>query len=467
MRRRGPAVLALSPTIKVQYNCEAMTATIISEQYARELAEKALSQAKTLGCTDAEVGVRGGQGLSITVRNGELETLEHHQEKSLSITVYLNGSKGSAATTDFSETSLQQTISAASKIAGQSESDKWAGLLEEEFLATDIPDLDLHHDWDRENNELIELAVACDRSAKGQDKRIEQVDDTSVNYYRGLSAYANSNGFNGAYRASRYSISCVAVGASDGAMQRGYWYSSARDPRDLDNHEDIGRIAAERTVRKLDARKIATEKVPVIFEAPIAGGLFGHFISGISGGSLYRKATFLLDSKGNKIFPEFVSLNEQPHLKKGIASAPYDGEGGRTAERSLVENGVVQDYVLSGYSARRLGLKPTGNAGGIHNLLVSHGDKSFDDLCREMGRGLVVTDLMGFGINMVTGDYSRGASGFWVENGEIAFPVEEITVAGNLSDMFKQIVAIGNDVDRRGSIQSGSVMIENMTVAGA
>ncbi len=444
-----------------------MNPPTISEQAVLELVETALAKARTLGCTDAEVAVRGGQGMTVTVRNGELETLEHHQDKSLSITVYINGSKGNAATTDFSDSSLEKTISAANKIAAQSEADKYAGLLEPEYLATDIPDLDLHFDWDMANEAIIELAVACDQSAKSVDKRIDQIDDTSVNYYRGISSYGNSNGFVGAYRGSRYGISCIAVGSSNGGMQRGYWYSSARDPQDLQDHETIGRTAAERTLRKLDARKIPTEKVPVIFEAPVAGGLFGHFVSGISGGSLYRKASFLLDSKGKQIFPEFVTVEEQPHLRKGLGSAPYDGEGGRTADRLLVDHGVVQDYVLSGYSARRLGLKPTGNAGGIHNLLVSHGEHSFEEMLREMGRGLVVTDLMGFGINMVTGDYSRGASGYWVENGEIAYAVEEITVAGNLSDMFKQIVDIGGDVDRRGNIQSGSVMIESMTVAGA
>ncbi|MGR8946538.1 MAG: metalloprotease PmbA [Gammaproteobacteria bacterium] len=444
-----------------------MTTATLSDQDALNLAEKALTRAKSLGCTEAEVGVRAGQGMTVTARNGELETLEHHQDKSLSITVFRNGSKGSAATTDFSEQSMAQTVSAANDIAEQSEADEFAGLLEAEYLATQIPDLDLYHEWNTDNEQLIEITLECDASAKQVDQRIEQIDDTSVNYYRGLSAYANSSGFSGAYRASRYGISCVVVANADGAMQRGYWYSSARDPADLQDHKTIGRIAGERTVRKLGARKIPTEKVPVLFEAPVAAGLFGHFISGISGGSLYRKASFLIDSKGKQIFPKLVTLDEQPHLKKGIASAPYDSEGGQTKQRLIVDEGVVQDYVLSAYSARRLGLKPTGNAGGVHNLLVSHGSNSFEQLIKTMNRGLIVTDLMGFGINMVTGDYSRGASGYWVEDGEIAFPVEEITVAGNLAEMFMHIVDIGNDVDRRGSIQSGSVLIESMTLAGA
>ena len=439
----------------------------MTEQQAQDIAASALDKAAALGCSDAEVGVRCGQGMSVTVRNSELETLEHHQDKSLSITVYRGGSKGSAATTDFASASLDETVGAANDIAKQSEADKYAGLLDPEYLAHDVPDLELHHVWEVDNDYLITLALECAASAKGVDKRIEQIDDCSVNYYRGLSAYANSNSFNNAYRASRYGVSCVVVGSSDGAMQRGYWYTSARDPKDLDDHIAVGRIAAERTVKKLDARKIPTERVPVIFEAPVAAGLIGHFVSAISGSSLYRKASFLLDSKGEQVFPEFVSLDEQPHLKKGMASAPYDAEGGTTSQRLLVDRGVVQDYVLSGYSARRLGLKPTGNAGGIHNLVASHGSASFEDLLKQMDRGLVVTDLMGFGVNMVTGDYSRGASGYWIENGEIAYAVEEITIASNLAEMFKGIVAVGQDVDRRGGIQSGSILIDAMTVAGA
>ena len=462
-----PYAIGLSQSFEVQYNSAAMTNPTLSEQDIQNLAASALAKAKALNCTEAEVGVRAGQGMTVTARNAELEALEHHQDKSLSITVYKNGSKGSAGTTDFSEQSLTQTVTAAADIAGQSEADEHAGLLEPQFLAEQIPDLDLYHEWNVSNEKLIELALECDASAKEVDQRIEQVDDTSVNYYRGMSAYANSNGFSGSYRASRYGLSCVVVADADGAMQRGYWYTSARDAEDLQDHKAIGAIAGQRTVDKLGARKIATEKVPVIFEAPVASGLFSHFISGISGGSLYRKASFLLDSKGQQVFPDFVTVDEQPHLPKGIGSAPYDSEGGKTQQRLIVDRGVVQDYVLSAYSARRLGLQPTGNAGGVHNLLVSHGELSFNQLISSMGRGLIVTDLMGFGINMVTGDYSRGASGFWVENGEIAFPVEEITVAGNLAEMFKQIVEIGNDVDRRGGIQSGSVLIESMTVAGA
>ena len=426
-----------------------------------------LDKASALGCSEAEVGVRAGQGMTVTVRNSDLETLEHHQDKSLSITVYRNGSKGSAGTTDFSDDSLNATVDAANAIAKQSEADEYAGLLEPEYLAKEVPDLDLHHIWDVDNDYIVQLALECAASAKNVDNRISQIDDCSVNYYRGLSAYANSNGFNQAYRASRYGMSCVVVAGADDAMQRGYWYTSARAPEGLEDPVSLGQTAGERTVKKLGARKIPTEKVPVLFEAPVASGLIGHFIGGISGGSLYRKASFLLDSKGEQVFPAFVTIDEQPHLKKGIASAPYDGEGGATKQRLIVDAGVVQDYVLSAYSARRLGLKPTGNAGGTHNLILSHGADSFDALLKKMHRGLVVTDLMGFGVNMVTGDYSRGASGYWVEEGEIAYAVEEITIASNLAEMFKGIVAIGNDVDRRGGVQCGSILIDKMTVAGA
>ena len=444
-----------------------MATNPLSKDEALNLSADVLAQARTKGCTSAEVALRGGQGMTVTVRNGELEALEHHRDKSLVVTVYVDQGKGTATTTDFAKTSIERTVDAAAKIASLGEQDKYAGLLEKEYLASEIPDLELDFDWALDNEQLIEIAVECDQVAREHDKAIEQIDDTSVNYYRGLSAYTNSNGFSGAYQASRYGMSCVVVASRDDKMQRGYWHSSARDPNDLEDHKRIGEIAAQRTVRKLGAKKIATTNVPVLFEAPIASGLFGHFVGGISGGSLYRKASFLVDSVGKQIFPETVTIDEQPHLKKGLGSAPYDSEGGRTAARELVSKGVVNGYVLSAYSARRLGMKPTGNANGVHNLIVSHGEQNFEQLLKTMGRGLVVTELMGFGVNMVTGDYSRGASGFWVENGEIAYPVEEITIAGNLSDMFKQIVAIGSDVDHRGNIQSGSVLIESMTVAGA
>ena len=398
---------------------------------------------------------------------GELESIEHHRDKVLTLTAYHGRRKGTATTTDFSAESIAETAAAADRIARHAEEDPYAGLIDPQYLATDVPDLDLDHPWALEPEQAIELATRCDAAARDFHPAVDQVDDVSVNQYRGLRGYASTDGFAGAYEATRHGMSCVVVGKDDGHMQRSYWYSSARDAAELEAPEPIGRRAAERTVAKLGARKAATESVPVIFEAPIAGGLIGHLVSAVSGGALYRSASFLLDSAGKAIFPDHVTVSERPHVPRGIGSAPFDSEGARTASRELVDRGVLTGYVLESYAARRLGLAPTGNAGGVHNLLVSSGESDFDALVAKMHRGLVVTELMGFGVNLVTGDYSRGASGFWVEDGAIAYPVEEITIAGNLADMFLGIVECGNDVDRRGNIQSGSILIESMTVAGA
>jgi PmbA protein len=440
----------------------------------KELSEKALatlemaiSYARKCGASAAEAGLSTGGGLSVTVRNGELETVEHHQDKALSLTLFHGKCKGTATTTDFSATSIEAAVAAADQIAKHAEEDPYAGLIDAKYLAEDVPELDLDHPWDLAPEQATELAQRCDSAARDFDSRVEQIDDVSVSQHRGVRGYASSDGFAGAYCGSRHSLSCVVVGKHDNAMQRGYWYTVSRDAKELDAPEPVGIKAAERTVAKLGARKVATEKVPVIFEAPVASGLIGHLVSAISGGNLYRKASFLVDHAGKTIFPEHLSISEVPHLPRGLGSSPFDAEGARTSERKLVDSGVLTGYVLGSYSARRLGLGPTGNAGGVHNLRVSHQDLSFDELVKQMGRGLVVTDLMGFGINMVTGDYSRGASGFWVENGEIVYPVEEITVAGNLADMFKNIVACADDVERRGNIHTGSTLIDSLTVAGS
>lgn len=429
--------------------------------------ELAISCASKHGASAAEAGLSTGGGLSVTVRNGELETVEHHQDKALSLTVYHGKRKGTATTTDFSAASIEAAVAAADRIAQYAEEDEYAGLIDKRYLADDIPALNLDHPWDLAPEQATELAQRCDNAAREFDSRVEQIDDVSVSQHRGVRGYASSDGFAGAYCGSRHSLSCVVVGKHNNTMQRGYWYTVARDAHDLDDPEPVGKKAAERTVAKLGARKVATEKVPVIFEAPVAGGLIGHLVSAISGGNLYRKASFLVDHAGRTIFPEHLSIAEQPHLPQALGSSPFDAEGARTAERKLIDRGVLTGYVLGSYSARRLGLEPTGNAGGVHNLRVSHQDLSFEQLLKQMGRGLVVTDLMGFGINMVTGDYSRGASGFWVEDGEIAYPVEEITVAGNLADMFKNIVACSNDLERRGNIHIGSTLIDSLTVAGS
>lgn len=423
--------------------------------------------AKGNGASAAEAALSSGGGLTVTVRNGEVETIEHHQDKVLTLSAYRGKRKGTATTTDFSARGIEETAAAADRIARHAEEDPHAGLIDPSYLACDIPDLDLDHPWAIEPDGAIELAKVCDQAARDFDAAVDQVDDVSVNQHRGLRGYATSDGFAAAYIGSRHSLSCVVVGKRDGAMQRGYWYTVARNADALEAPQPLGRRAAERTVAKLGARKVATEKVPVIFEAPVAAGLIGHLVSAVSGGNLYRKASFLVDSAGKTIFPEHVTIIESPHRPRGLGSAPFDAEGAKTAERALVERGVLTGYVLDSYSARRLELEPTGNAGGVHNLSLSHADLGFEQLLRDMGRGLLVTDLMGFGVNMVTGDYSRGASGFWIEGGEIAYPVEEITIAGNLAEMFKNIVACASDIDLRGNIQTGSVLLESLTVAGA
>jgi PmbA protein len=357
-------------------------------------------------------------------------------------------------------------VKAAVTIAKYTAEDEFAGLPEPELLARDVPDLDLYHPWELTADEAVELARACESAALAVDKRINNSEGGSVSTQESTFVYGNSLGFIGGYPTSRQGISCAVIAESDAGMQRDYWYTSARAQADLDTPEKVGRTAGERTLRRLDARKLKTTQVPVIFEAPIATGLIASFVSAVSGGNLYRKTSFLLDSIGKEIFAPLVQIRELPHLAKGLASAPFDNEGVATIDRDVVKNGAVQGYFLSSYSARKLGMASTGNAGGNHNLIVESGDLDLAGLLQKMATGLLVTELLGQGMNPVTGDYSRGAAGFWVENGVIQYPVEEITIAGNLKDMFKQIVAIGNDVLVRGSRQCGSILIEKMTVAG-
>jgi PmbA protein len=333
-------------------------------------------------------------------------------------------------------------------------------------MAKNIPNLDLHHPWPLSVEDAIDLAKQCEAAALAVDKRITNSEGAAVSTYEGMFAYANSHGFAAGYLSSRHSLSCSVIAGDNDDMQRDYWYSSARAAEDLDSAEAVGRIAGKRAVRRLGCRRVKTVQVPVLFEAPLASGLISHLVSAISGGNLYRKSSFLLDSLGQQVMSPQVSIVEQPHLLRGLASAPFDNEGVSTEPRTLVQDGVLQGYMLSSYSARKLGMQSTGNAGGNHNLIVSHGDLDFNGLLRTMGTGLLVTELLGHGLNMVTGDYSRGAAGFWVENGVIAYPVDEITIAGNVREMFMQIVAIGNDVLVQGSKQTGSILIERMTVAG-
>ncbi|MDD2768718.1 MAG: metalloprotease PmbA [Methylococcus sp.] len=425
-----------------------------------------LDEAAKQGASAAEVGCSADQGLSLTVRLGEVETIEHHRSQGLGITVYYGQRKGSASTTDFSERALADAVGAACRIASYGAEDPCAGLPEAELLAKDIPELDLYYPWALDAEAGIELALACENAARGYSDAITNSEGASLNAFEGVRVLGNSLGFLHGYASSRHSLSCSVIGESEGGMQRDDWWTVARNPAELEAAEAVGRKAAERTVRRLGAQGLSTRQCPVLFAADVASSLIGHLIAAIRGGNLYRKSSFLLDALGQRIFPEFVHIHELPHLPRGLGSAPYDAEGVATRARDLVRGGVLESYVLSTYSARKLGMQTTGNAGGVHNLIVDTGTEGFDALVRRMGTGLIVTELLGQGVNIVTGDYSRGAAGYWVENGEIRFPVEEITIAGNLRDMFGHIAAIGNDVDLRGNVRTGSILIESMTVAG-
>jgi len=431
----------------------------------KELVADALKLAQQKGASSAEAGMSFASGLNVTVRLGEVETLEYNRDRSLGITVYIGQHKGSASTSDWSAAALTDTVEAACAIARHTGEDPCAGLADADRMATNILDLDLNHPWDVSAEQAIELAKECEDEARS-DQRVSNSEGATVSTRNGLSVYGNTHGFLEGYAGTRHSMSCSVIAEDDAGMQRDYWYSIARDATELEAPKLIGQKAAHRTLSRLNSKKLKTAQVPVIFQAEIASGLFQHFISAVSGGNLYRKSSFLLDHLGEKIFPDFLNIQEQPHLKKALGSASYDSEGVETQARSIITEGVLQGYVLSSYSARKLEMETTANAGGVHNLQIQSGEKDMQGLLAEMEQGLLVTELMGQGINIVTGDYSRGAAGFWVENGEIQYPVEEITIAGNLKDMFKQIVQVGNDVDKRGNIQTGSVLIENMTLAG-
>jgi len=432
----------------------------------QEMSADVLRRAKDAGASAAEAEISLGFGQNVSVRMGETETIEYNRDKGVSVTVYFGQQKGHASTSDLSPQAIQDTVSAACNIARYTAKDEFCGLADPALMAKEIPALDLYHPWDLSVDQALELAKVCEASARSVDKRINNSEGGSVSTYEGMFAYANTHGFNGGYATSRHGLSCSVIAEDGDNMQRDYWYTTARCAKDLEPAASVGKLAGERTVRRLGSKRIKTAQVPVLFEASLASGLISHLISAISGGSLYRKSSFLLDSLGKQVMSPFISIEEQPHLLKGLASSPFDNEGVATQQRTLVKNGVLNGYVLSSYSARKLGMQSTGNAGGNHNLIVSHGDLDLNGLLKTMGTGLLVTELLGHGINMVTGDYSRGAAGFWVENGVIVHPVEEITIAGNLQTMFKQIVAIGNDVLVQGSKQVGSMLIENMTVAG-
>ena len=437
-----------------------------SHQDAHALIDQALTLCRRHGADSAEADINSGRGLSVNVRMGQVETIEHQRDKGLGVTVYIGGRKGSASTTDFSAGAVQAIAEAACTIARNASRDDCAGLLEPRYLAKDIPDLDLCHDWAVTPREAIDLAVACEDAARQTDKRLTNSDGALVSTYTGSHLYGNSHDFINGWDWSSHNIDCTVIAEENGRMQRDGWYTKARDRRDLDRVEDVGKEAARRTLSRLNARKLGTRTAPVIFEAPVARGLFSAFCTAISGGALYRRASFLLDKLGEQVFAPQVQIEEQPRLPRELGSAPFDNDGMATQRKHLVRDGVLESYVLSAYSARKLGMTPTGNAGGVHNLVVQTGEQDLDALIRQMDTGLLITDMIGFGVNQVTGDYSRGASGFWIERGEIAYPVEEITVAANLKDMFQHIVNIANDVDNRGNIKTGSVLIENMTIAG-
>jgi PmbA protein len=416
--------------------------------------------------TAAETAVSFTSALSATVRLGEVETLEHHRNRSLAVTVYFGHRKGSASTSDWRPQAIRETVRAACDIARHTATDPCAGLAEPQRLARDVLELNLCHPWAVSTEQAIDLARNCEATALAFAPQIRNSDGATVASQASLFVYGNSNGFCGGYPSTRHYISCSVIGEDDKGMQRDHWYSIARDPGDLEPATGIGRRAAERTLRRLNSRRLNTREAPVIFAADVARGMIGHFIGAIRGGALYRKASILVDHLGRQVFPTHVNIREEPHLPKALGSAPFDGEGVVTAPRDLVHDGVLQGYVLDSYAACRLGMQTTGNAGGVHNVVVNSDGLTFEDLLRHMDTGLLVTELMGHGINLVTGDYSRGASGFWVEGGEIRYPVEEITIAGNLRNMFAGIVAIATDMDTRGNIRCGSVLIEPMTIAG-
>ena len=437
----------------------------INDDSLKSLLSQAVEYARANGADQVEVAASNDKGYSVTARLGEVEMVEHHNQRAMGVTVYRGKAKGSASTNIVTPEAINRTIDSALEIAKFTAEDKCSGLADAELMANDYPQLDLDHPWAIEPEQALEQAIRCEEVAR-DDKRIVNSEGASVSSISTQLSYANSHGFVGEYRGTRHNVSCSVIAGDDKGMQRDYWYSVDRNAKNLEDIESIGAMARERTVRRLGGRGLKTCSVPILFEPTLARSLVGHLFSAISGGALYREASFLLDSINKKILPEWLSITEDPHIIGGLGSVPFDNEGVRTQPRSIVENGVLQGYVLSSYSARKLGMKTTANAGGVHNIRMTDSGKSQQELLKDMGKGLLVTELIGHGVNTVTGDYSRGASGFWVENGEIQYPVEEITVAGNLEDMFMNIAAIGNDVDVRGNIQCGSILVENMTVAG-
>jgi len=432
----------------------------------KQVLEDLLAEARRQGASAAEAGVSSNRGLSATVRLGEVETIEHTRDHGLGVTVYFGQCKGSASTTDLSPAAVHETVHKACAIARHTSEDPCAGLADPSRMAGDYPDLDLYHPWELSPDRAIDLALACETAARDTDPRISNSEGATLSTQGGAFVYGNSHGFVGGYPSTRHSLSCAVVAQDGDSMQRDYWYDSQRLPEALASPAAIGEQAARRTLARLNGRRLGTRQAPVIFRAELAPSLLRSLVGALRGSALYRKASFLLDRLGDPLFPDWVRIHENPLLPRGQGSAPFDNEGVATAPRDLVSGGILQGYVLDSYSACRLGMQTTGNAGGVRNLAIEPGELDLAGLLGKMGTGLLVGEMMGQGVNPVTGDYSRGAAGFWVEGGEIQYPVEEITIAGNLQDMYRNLVAVGNDQDIPGSVRTGSWLVESMTIAG-
>lgn len=433
----------------------------------KSIIERALEEARSRGASQAEAAVSQNSGLSVGVRLGEVETLEHQRDRSMGITVYFGQRKGSASTADFSPEAVEATVAKACSIARFTAEDSYAGLADASLMARSQPDLDLDHPWELSAERAIEIAKSCESAALKFDALINNSEGASVNTHQGLHVYGNTHGFVGGYPTTSHTVSCVVLAGTGEDMQRDYWYSTSRDWRDLEDEEAIGRESARRTIARLAPRKLTTRRARVLFAPETARGLIGHFSAAIRGSSQYRQSSFLLNAAGQQIFPKGFSIAERPHIPKAMGSAPFDEEGVATRDRELVSDGVLTGYILSSYSARRLGLATSGNAGGAHNLVVAPNTAGgLQAMLERLGDGLLVTELMGQGVNAVTGDYSRGATGFWVERGAVQYPVAEITIAGNLRGMLMDIEAVGDDVDARGGIRVGSILLKEMTIAG-
>jgi len=430
------------------------------------VAAQAVELAKRLGADEAEAGVSYEEGLSVSVRMGEVESVERQRDRGLAITVYRDRKKGSASTTDFDSSSVEEVVRKALSIGSFTAADEYAGLADARLMAADPPDLELYFPWELDVDGATALALRAENAARGVDSRIANSEGASVSSSAGTRAYANSHGFVGSYPTSTHSLSCSVVAKSASSLERDYWYTVSRRPEDLESPESVGEESARRALARLDARPISTRVVPVIYPAELARGLFGHLVAAIRGTAQYRRATFLVGAAGTQVLSTLVDITEDPLIPRALGSAPFDGEGVVTKRRELVTAGVLQGYVLSSYSARRLGVPTTGNAGGAHNLLVRPTAGPLEELIKSCDQGFVVGELLGQGVDIVSGDYSRGAAGFWVERGEIVHPVNEVTIAGNLRDLFRNIRAIGSDIETRGVVRCGSVLVDGLTLAG-